>query len=419
MISHRMPELNGAATIATVLRDGRSVAEVPLPATPRERARAADGRARAGRPLPQARDRARRDGARGRRTAVAGRPAQADHAVRPPRRDRRRRRARRLGQGRARSRAGRGDPERGQRPRARPARRPLAAALGARERDRLRARRPQAGRVAADAQRGRELLRRVDGPAHARGRARHARRAPARARGDRALRHRDRVAAEPHHGALGWQPAEGRPRARARPRPGGARALGADARDRRRRQERDLPADAGARGAGRRDRRHLVRAARAARDRRSHPRLLPRRAAGRVRRRRARQRRRWPRWRSPARPGGALRRTARLCAAVAGPPRRRPRRAGRRLRLPDGHRGGVPDLGQRHEHREVEQRRVRAGDRCDVRDHLRGPRPLGRVGGDRSWDDPRAHDGRGLEHRPGVDGDGALRRPARSAERGA
>ena len=36
MISHRMPELIGAASIATVLRDGRSVAEVPLPAT-RER----------------------------------------------------------------------------------------------------------------------------------------------------------------------------------------------------------------------------------------------------------------------------------------------------------------------------------------------------------------------------------------------
>ena len=36
LISHRMPELIGAASIATVLRDGRSVAEVPLPAT-RER----------------------------------------------------------------------------------------------------------------------------------------------------------------------------------------------------------------------------------------------------------------------------------------------------------------------------------------------------------------------------------------------
>ena len=83
-----------------------------------ERAGAPDGRARAGRLLPQARDRARRDGAGGRGTALARRPAQADDAERPPRRDRRRRRTGRLGQGRARSGARRGDPERGQRARA-------------------------------------------------------------------------------------------------------------------------------------------------------------------------------------------------------------------------------------------------------------------------------------------------------------
>ena len=126
-----------------------------------------------------------------------------------------------------------------------------------------------------------------------------------------------RVAADPHHRALGRQPAEGRPRARPRPRPRGARALGADARHRRRREERDLPADAGARGAGRRDHHHLVRAPGAARDRRSHPRLLPRRGAGRVRRRRVWRRRRSPTWRSPARPRG-VRLDAALLRRLAG-----------------------------------------------------------------------------------------------------
>ena len=38
-----------------------------------------------------------------------------------------------------------------------------------------------------------------------------------------------------------------------------------------------------------------------------------------------------------------------------------------------------------------------------------GHRPLDRVGGDRRGDDPRAHHGRRLEHRPGAGGDRALR----------
>ena len=139
-----------AASRATVLRDGHLVG-APLPETD-EQSSFDDGRPRARRLLRQARDRAGRAGARGRR-AVASRDGALRRRRRgAPRRDPRRRRPRRLRQGRARHGARRRDP-------AAPARSPCTAsrstlgdpALDARRRDRLRPRRPQAHRAPADA----------------------------------------------------------------------------------------------------------------------------------------------------------------------------------------------------------------------------------------------------------------------------
>ena len=67
---------------------------------------------------------------------------------------------------------------------------------------------------------------------------------------------------------------------------------------------------------------------------------------------------------------GELPAEMRLEHRFSGPLRRRARCAGRRLRLPRVHPGGVPDLGQLHEHREVEQRRLRAGAGRDVGEYF-------------------------------------------------
>ena len=116
-------------------------------------------------------------------------------------------------------------------------------------------------------------------------------------------------------------------------------------------------------------------------------------------------------------PDGELPAEMRLEHRFSGALRRRARGPGPGLRLPLAHSGRVPDMGQLHEHREVEHRRVRAGDRRDLRDHLRRSRPLDRVGGHRGRDDPRTHDGRRLEPCPRAGGDGALRCPPRPPQR--
>ena len=249
MISHRMHELYGAASTATVLRDGRLVADVPLPATPEsELVRLMVGRElgdyyrkRAiapGETVLEVEELRSRDGRLGPTTLSVRRGEIVGVAGL-------------VGSGKAELGLALGGaiPSEGSvRVLGRPAdlsqpRSALASGIGFVPDDRKRAALLPTRSVAENfsvAWTG-ELTRA--------GRARRARRAPARARGDRALQRDHRVAAEPHHRALGRQPAEGRPRARPRPRPRGARALGADARHRRRRQERDLPPDAGARGA--------------------------------------------------------------------------------------------------------------------------------------------------------------------------
>ena len=59
-ISHRLREMYQCCSRVTVLRDGHLIGTEPLPATPRGRARAHDGRTRDHRSLPQAVGRARR-----------------------------------------------------------------------------------------------------------------------------------------------------------------------------------------------------------------------------------------------------------------------------------------------------------------------------------------------------------------------
>ena len=318
------------------------------------------------------RDRHRRGGPRGRRTAHAETAALNPTTLqRAPRRDPRRRWASRLRQGRARPRTGRRDPEHGSvRVGGRPAD-VAQPALGARRRDRLRARRPQALRATADTQRGRELLGGLDGQLTA---PDHDTRAERR-RVREAIERYNVVTPsprEPHHDPLGRQPAEGRARAQCSRAARGARALASRraASTSARRARSTADAGAAAQGAaiiiisselpellGIADRivvffRGEVRGEFAAAGMDEEE--LAHVAVSGAARRRVR----------------LDERTA-LAAPSARPLHGRPRRAGRRLRLPHDHRGRVPDVGQPHEHREVEQRGLRAGDRRDVRDHLR------------------------------------------------
>ena len=196
MISHRLHELYGVAGTATVLRDGRVVADVPLPSTPEsELVRLMVGRdlgdyyrkrtIEPGETVLEVEGLRSRDGRlapttlsvrRGEIVGVAGLAGSGKAE---------------LGlalagaipsEGACASAAGP--------PTSRSPRSALASGIGFVPDDRQRA------GAAAHAQRGRELLRRVDRRAHARRRAGRALGAPARARGDRALRRHDRVAAD-------------------------------------------------------------------------------------------------------------------------------------------------------------------------------------------------------------------------------
>ena len=194
LISHRLHELYGAASRATVLRDGGVVADVPLPATPEQRAGASDGRARDRRPLRK------REIEPGETALEIEGLGSRDGQLRPTTLSVRRGEivgvAGLVGSGKAELglALGGGDPSVGSVRVLGTTRRRLAAALRAREWNRLRPRRPQEDRAAADAQRGREPLGRLDEPAHARRRDQHALGARARSRRDRALQRRDRLA---------------------------------------------------------------------------------------------------------------------------------------------------------------------------------------------------------------------------------